>query len=239
MVVNIDSALSSTLLPVMSKMQDSVSSVKNVIRRSIKTGSYIVMPMMMGLAMIAEPLVELLLTEKWLFCVPYLQMMCLAYAFLPLQTANVQAVLAVGKSGTSLKTEIIKRGANILILLATFKISVTAMVIGEVVATVVSYLVNTIVSKKMFGYGPLAQIIDLLPFIGISLAMGAVVYPMKYLPFPTIIVLILQIVCGVAVYIALSAIFKVESFRYVLNIIKPYLTKVFNKIKKLITPKNQ
>lgn len=231
-VANIDSALSSALLPVMSKMQDDLSSVKGVIRRSMRTGSYIVMPMVVGLAVIAEPMVSLLLTDKWLFCVPYLQLMCFAYALLPLQTANTQAVLAVGRSGISLKTEIIKRGANILILLVTFKLGVFALVIGEVVATLVSYLVNTIVSKKLFGYGPLAQLKDLIPFILVSLAMGAIIFPIKYLPLTTIVVLVLQILFGVIIYVALSAIFKIESFRYILNIIKPYISKIFAKFKR-------
>lgn len=228
-VTNINTAISSTLLPVMAKMQDDMSAVKTVVCRFLKTGSYILMPMMVGLAVVAEPLVRLLLTEKWIACVPYLQLMCVSYAFLPLQTANTQAVLAIGRSDISLKTETIKRSANIIILLFTFRISVMALVIGEILSTFVSLCVNTIVSKKLFGYGTLAQLKDILPYTLMALVMGAAIWPITLLAIPDMLMITIQVLVGIIVYISLSVVFKVDSFLYILNIVKPFINRLIKK----------
>ena len=228
-VTNINTAISSTLLPVMSKMQDNIAAIKNAICRFLKIASYILMPLMVGLAVVAEPLVRLLLTEKWMACVPYLQLMCISHAFLPLQTANTQAVLAVGRSDVSLKAETIKRTVNILILLVTFRISVMALVLGEILSTIVSLMVNTIVSKKLFGYGTLAQLKDILPCILLSLVMGAGIYPIALLGLSDIITIMLQMIAGIIIYTSLSLIFKVESFTYLLATVKPMLGRFLKK----------
>ncbi len=225
-VANINVAISSTLLPVMSKLQDDMAAIRSAIKRFLKIGSYLLMPIMVGLAVVAAPLVRLLLTEKWIECVPYLQLLCIGFAFMPLQTANFQAVLAVGRSDISLKAEFIKRGANILVLILTFKISVMAMVIGEVCCTAISFLVNTIVSKKLFNYGPLAQFIDIAPYILVSLGMGAAIWPISLLGLADIWTIVLQVIGGIIVYFVISAIFKLESYKYIINKISPILNKI-------------
>lgn len=228
-VTNVNTAISSTLLPVMSKLQADMVAIRNTIRRFLKTASYILIPTMVGLAVVAEPLVRLLLTEKWLPCVPYLRLMCVSAAFLPLQVANTQAVLAVGRSDISLKTEMIKRGFNIVILLITFKISVLALVIGEVISTFVSLIVNTVVSKKLFGYGTFAQLKDIFSCIALSLIMGAAIWPLTLLGIPDILTIVLQVILGATVYIVFSVIFKLDSFVYILNTAKPLVKRVVKK----------
>ena len=228
-VANINVAISSTLLPVMSRLQDDKEALKGAIRRFLRVGSYLLMPLMVGLAVVAEPLVRLLLTEKWLDCVPYLQLFCVGFAFMPLQTANVQAVLAVGRSDVSLKTEIIKRGINILVLILTFRISVMAMVIGEVLCTATSLIVNTIVSKKLFNYGTLAQMWDILPYILTSVAMGAAIWPISLLNLGDILTIVLQVVAGVIIYAIMSVAFRLDAFKYIWSKIKPILQKVKRK----------
>lgn len=225
LVNNINTAISSALLPAMSRMQDDRTMLRNTVRRFVRTGSYILMPMMAGLAVVAEPLVRLLLTEKWIACVPFIQLMCISHAFLPLQTANTQAVLASGRSDVTLITEIIKRGSNILIILITFRISVMAMVIGEVASSVISLTINTVVSWRLFGYGTLAQLWDMLPNICMSLVMGGCVYLITFISMPILLELLVQVIVGAALYLGLSAAFRVESFRYIRKFVRDLLQK--------------
>jgi len=229
-VTNINTSISSTLLPVMSKIQDDYNAIKNAIKRFLKTASYILMPMMVGLAVVSEPLIRLLLTEKWMECVPYLQLMCISHAFLPLQTANTQAVLAVGRSDISLKTETLKRSVNFIILLITFKIGVMALIIGEVISTISSLLINTYISKKLFGYGTFEQIKDILPYILLSLLMGAAIYPITLLNIPDISIVLLQTVLGVAIYIIISLILKLDSYMYIINTVKPIMKSLRSRL---------
>ena len=97
-VTNVNSSIQSVLFPAMANCQDKKEQVKSMCRRSIRTSSYIMLPLMTGLALVAEPFVKLLLTEKWLQCVPYLQIACFTFAFMPIHTANLQAIKAMGRS---------------------------------------------------------------------------------------------------------------------------------------------
>ena len=108
-VTNINTTIDSVLLPTLSAEQDNVSRVRELTRRAIKISTYIMMPMMVGLAVCAEPLVRLVLTDKWLPAVPFLRVFCFTYAIRPVSTANLNAIKALGRSDLFLKLEIIKK----------------------------------------------------------------------------------------------------------------------------------
>ena len=94
-VTNINTSIDSVLLPTMSKAQDDMAAVRSMTRRAIKTSTFLMMPAMIGLAVCAEPLVQLILTEKWLPCVLFLRIFCITYAFYPIHTANMNAIKAI------------------------------------------------------------------------------------------------------------------------------------------------
>lgn len=108
-IVNINTSIDSVLLPVMSSVQDQEGRIKTMTRQSIRISSYIIWPMMIGLAACSKPLIALLLTDKWLSCVPYLRVFCMIYAFHPIHTANLNAIKAMGRSDIFLKLEIVKK----------------------------------------------------------------------------------------------------------------------------------
>lgn len=120
-ITNINTAVSAVIFPAMSLINDDLSEVKRLTRRSMVVTSYLIFPMMFGLGMIAEPLVSFLLTDKWLPCVPFLQLTCISFAFQPIQAANCQAIKAIGRSDVYLKTEIVKKTIGIGLLLAFMK----------------------------------------------------------------------------------------------------------------------
>ena len=95
-VNNINSSINSVLFPAMSSVQDQRETVKAMTRRSIMVSTYIMAPLMIGLAFVSEPLVSLLLTDKWLACVPYMRIFCITYMFYPIHTANLSAIKAMG-----------------------------------------------------------------------------------------------------------------------------------------------
>ena len=107
---SVDTSIESVLFPVMSSLQDDRAQVKNMTRRSIKTCTYIIAPVMMSTAFCAEPLVRLILTEKWLPCVLFLRVFCLGYACWPIITANLNA--AYGMLITNIVTQILDAQLN-------------------------------------------------------------------------------------------------------------------------------
>ncbi|MFW6015999.1 MAG: lipopolysaccharide biosynthesis protein, partial [bacterium] len=124
---NINGSIQSVMLPALSSHQDNRNRVKNMVRRSIVTSSYIVLPAMVGLAVVAEPLVKIILTDKWLPAVPFLQIFCVSSALMPIHTANLQAINALGRSDIFLKLEVIKKITGLIILLSSVPFGIYAI----------------------------------------------------------------------------------------------------------------
>lgn len=223
-VTNINSSISNVLFPAISNAQNNMADVKAIMRRSIRTSSYIMCPLMFGLAVVAEPLISFLLTDKWLPCVPYLQIYCISYCFEPIQTANLQAIKAVGRSDIFLKLEIIKKVAYAVILLAVMFHSVDAIACSLLLNTLIAVFVNTTPNKKLLGYSFKELIADMAPGIILSAVMAGVVYlEGMLLPFSALPRMIIQAATGGIIYLVLSVVFKVESFSYLLNTVKEML----------------
>lgn len=224
-VTNINASIDSVLLPSMSGEQDNAERVKSMTRRAIKTSTYIMAPLMMGLLFCAEPVVKLLLTEKWIPCVPYLRIFCFTYMFWPIHTANLNAIKAMGRSDLFLRLEIIKKAMGLILLLLTMRISVMAMAYSLIVSGILSQVINSWPNWKLLNYKYIEQLRDILPSIIVATCMGICVYCIGFLSLPTIITLIVQVVVGATIYIGVSAIFKLEEFEYLLGMVKSFLKK--------------
>lgn len=227
-VTNINTSIDSVLLPTMSKAQESTETVKNMTRRSIKISTYIMMPLMVGLAVCAEPLVSFILKDKWLPCVFFLRIFCITFAFYPIQTSNLNAIKALGRSDLFLKLEIIKKIVGAVTILATMFISVKAMAWSLLVTSISSQIINSWPNKKLMNYSYFEQLKDMAPQICISLIMGVIVYSIQFIGLNDILTLILQILAGITVYWSSSKLFHIDSYDYLLNVIK----SVFNRKKK-------
>ncbi|MDO4742761.1 MAG: lipopolysaccharide biosynthesis protein [bacterium] len=221
-VSNVSSSIDSVLLPAMSNQQADILRVKEMTRRSIKTGWFLMCPVMMGMAICANSLVSVLLTDKWLPCVVYLQIACFSQAFVPISSANLQAINALGRSDLFLKMEIIKKSLGIIILFLFMRISVLALALSGILVTVISVLVNTYPNRKLLGYKYREQIADVLPSTAMTVIMGAVVNCFNYILMSAGLRLFVQIVCGVSIYIGLSKLFKVDSYNYILSTVGEY-----------------
>ena len=224
-VTNINTSIDSVLLPTMSSAQENKERVKQMTRRAIKTSTYVMAPLMMGLAFCAEPIVELILTDKWLPCVPFLRIFCITYMFWPVHTANLNAINAMGRSDWFLKLEIIKKIMGMTILLSTMWFGVMAMAYSLLLSSVLSQIINSWPNRKLLNYGYLEQVRDFAPGILLAVGMGICVYFVGYLPFPTIVTLLIQVVSGAIIYIGVSAILKLEEFEYLIGMLKSFLKR--------------
>ena len=222
-VGNINTSIDSVLLPTMSAEQDDKARVRAMTRRAIKTSTYLMMPCMVGLAVCAEPVVRLVLTEKWLPCVPFLRIFCFTYAFYPIHTANLNAIKALGRSDLFLKLEILKKIVGLAAILSTMWISVLAMAYSALVTSVLSQIINSWPNRKLLGYNYGDQLRDMLPQILLSLGMGAVVYCVSFVGLNDISTLLIQIPLGGALYVAGSKLFKIDSFEYLSSMIQGFL----------------
>lgn len=219
-VVNINTSISSVIFPAMSQHQDDREHVKLMTRRAIQISSYIMWPLMIGLGVIAEPLVKVILTDKWLPCVPYMRIFCITYGLWPIHTANLQAVNAMGRSDLFLKLEIIKKSIGLAVLFISMQISPFAMACSLIVTDVIASFINASPNIRLLNYRYTEQLKDMLPSLFMACIMAIVIYPISWLNMSDIAIIALQIVAGAVVYLAESVITKQPALNYLLGVLK-------------------
>lgn len=231
-VINaITGAMQSVLLPAMSEKQDDTQQVKTLMRNAVTVSAYIIFPMMAGLAAVSTPLIRLLLTEKWLPAVPYMQINCFAFAFYSVHVCNLQAINAVGRSDLFLKLEIVKKSYSLGLLVAAvvFFDSPIAIAMTGVIGTCLGWFVNAFPNKKLIGYSFLEQFADLLPMMVISGLMCLSVLltgrGCEALGMGDLFTLMIQVSVGVSVYLLLSLVVKPRPFAVLLDQLKGILKK--------------
>lgn len=216
---NINTSIDSVLLPTMSSAQDNRSRIKAMTSRSIKTSTYIMAPLMMGLAFCAEPIVHLILTDKWLPCLPFLRVFCVTYMFYPIHTANLNAIKAMGRSDLFLKLEILKKIVGMGLLIATMWFGVMAMTYSLLVSCVLSQIINSWPNKKLLNYSYREQLRDILPSITLSIFMGFIVSLVSIFHLSSLITLIMQIAMGIIIYIGASKVLRLDAYEYLISMI--------------------
>ena len=224
-ITNINSSISSILLPVMSQEQDNKEKVKNITRKSIQLSIYIIAPIMIGMGITSYSFVPLILTDKWLPCIPFLWIFCFTYTFYPIHTANLSAIQALGRSDLFLILEIWKKAVGLIILVSTMWYGVMVMAYSLLLLSVLSQIINSWPNKKLLNYSYLQQLKDIMPGLILSVFMGFCMYLVKFMNMGLVLTFITQIIVGYIVYVACSFILKIEPFEYILSILKNFIQK--------------
>lgn len=228
LVNNIIAALNKVMLPVYSRSQEDIQRLKGMLRNSVQMGIFLLAPIMVGFACVADTFTTVVLTEKWLPCVPFIWIFCVSYLTRPIEASCHQALLAIGRGDIVLRiiTSInIASIASALIAIFVFE-SVLLVAVGSLLTTMTSLLLFMYFSKKLIGYSTREQIADLAPALLVSAIMGGVVIFVKVLPLNALPQLCLQVVIGVIAYILLSLALKVPGSGNALVMIKHFIKKV-------------
>ncbi len=208
--------VSRVVVPTFSSIQDDPERVRAITKKAIKMLAFVNFPIMVGLAAVAKPLVHVLLTEKWLPCVPYLQLLCVVGFFEPLQQINMNILVAFGKSDLYLRLEIVKKILISINVFIGWRFGIDFLIYGQIVIAVLNFYLNSFYNKKLLNYSFLMQLKDLLPYLAISSFMGASVYLFSMINFEhQILLLLCQTAVGFVVYFGICHIFKVSAFSWV------------------------
>ncbi len=228
LINNLNTTISAVLFPAMSMVNNDVARVKDMTRKSMRLSSYVIFPSMIGMIAIAEPMIRIMLTDKWLPCIPFLRLWCLYWMLQPCQTANVQAMKAVGRSDICLRLEIIKKIIGVGLTISTMFISVKALIVSNTFVAFISAMINIYPNRKLIKYGYKEQIGDLFPILVLSIVMGAIVYFLNFAPIADIIKIFLQVVLGIFLYAAGSMICGVDCYKNVLSVVEGLRRKQYN-----------
>ena len=223
-VSNISTIISRVTFPVFSSVQDDKPRLKRGVRKALTMLVMINFPMMIGLAIVAKPLVLVLLTEKWAPCIPYLQLLCVVGMLYPLQVINLNVLTAQGRSDLFFRLEILKKILMVIAIAVTYRWGIIAMIYGQIATSCFAYLLNSYYTGKMLDYPITEQIQDLIPSLALSGIMGLGVYALKYIPIANQLALLsAQIMTGIVIYAGICYIFRISSFIEVTGMVKSKL----------------
>lgn len=218
----LNGAIQPVMLSAVAHVQDDIAYVKRLVRRALKTSTYLIVPSMVLFAVVAEPTVRLLLGEQWLPAVPFLQMYCVIYMLLPIHTSNLQALNGMGRSDLFLKLELIKKAYGIVfIFVGAFVFQDVYILVGSyILSGVISTFVNAWPNRKVIGYSYIEQVRDICPAFLLAAVSAAVAFPVGMLVLPDVAIILLQAAIMAACYLGLSKFFKVEALDYLLSTAK-------------------
>lgn len=212
-VTNVDTAISKTMFPVMSREQSDLDRIKVLTKRTVQVSSYIMSPILIGFFVCAKQIVSVVMTDKWLPAVPYIRIICMCLLIRPSQTAILQAIKSIGRSDIVLKMDIPVRILALIILMFTIRFGVIYIAISEIIIEFLALLIYSYYSSKLLNYSYLEIFGDFLKNVILAVIMGEVVYLIGVVSgLNMLLTLIIQIVIGGIIYIVLSILLKNESW---------------------------
>lgn len=216
---NISTAMMSVLFPDLANKSDDLEKVKLTLRKSLSVMLYIIFPLIGGLVVIAKPLVNVLLTEKWKQAIPFLQLLAVSSGIGLIGNISLQSIKAIGRSDIVLKLELIKKPIYLILLIIGIKISPIAIAVTMVLYSFYSSIANAMPLKKELNYTYKQQISDILPSLAATVIMCIAIAPFRAVIKSDVILLFIQVICGGFIYAMESIIFKISAFQYIKKII--------------------
>ena len=223
MVTSLNSTMESVLFTSITKVQDDKKNVKKALSRLTRTSSFLIIPMMFGLVAIAEPLVKILFTDRWLLCVPFLRIVSIQQCLVILNSVNLQAIKAIGRSDISLKLEFIKKPFYLIILFATLSFNPFVIYMGNLFYSIIALFINSYYNKILIDYSIKEQLGDIIGYLILSIFMCVIVFWIGYINLNIYLTMILQIIVGFVFYISFSRILKFDSYVYLKNTLLDFL----------------
>jgi len=225
--LNLDQAVQSVMFPAMARAQDEPAQAAAMFRRAKAMGAFLIFPVMLGMAAVAEPMVRLLLTAKWLPAVPFVVLLSLGEAQVPLTSTNLILVKAMGRSDLYARQEVLRRVLMLIVLAVSvlgFR-SVKAIAAGFLFSAWLDAFVTLMPVRKLIGYGARDQLRDIWKSGVSALVMAAAVYPLGLLALPLVVKLALQVLLGAAVYVLANLALKNENLTYLLKTLRGLLAR--------------
>ncbi len=206
--------------PMLCEIQNDMSRLERVYRQLLRLSAFVVFPAMVGLAVLAEPLIRFMITDKWLMCVPYLQILCFSLMWYPIHAINLNLLQVKGRSDLFLKLEIIKKMIGVLMIIIAVPFGIIWMCIGRIITSILCLVVNTYYTGKLIHVGFIKQMGDLIPILLLSLFNGTVVLGITYIIDNIALQVLIGLVTGIVVYIVTAYLLKFKELDFILETLK-------------------
>ncbi len=209
-----DAAMDSVMLSSFAKNQENIASLHLLMKKSQNINCYLLFPSLALFAVIAEPVIELALTEKWLPCLPFLYIACFTFAFQPISSSQMQSIAAIGRSDIRLKLEFLKKGVGVLLLIPSIKYGPWGIAVAAGITSICGLIINTVACKKIVRYPISETVKDVFPILLVSLAVMALMFYIKSLIVSPWLQIIVVGLAGFSLYILVTGLLKFFGFSY-------------------------
>lgn len=222
---NINAVVQKVSYPVLSVIQDDVNRLKNGYKQVIKITMLVTFVLMIGMAATAKSMILVLIGQKWIDCVPLLQLICFNMMLYPLNALNLNAIEVVGRSDIILKLRIIKTIIAVIPLVIGIFISIYWMLASSIIVGWFGYLLNAYYLRPLLDYSIREQINDVLPSFIVAAGMGIVVFLESFIPVSEWLLFPLQVLTGGVLVCAISEIIKLKEYLNLKSIIIKYIKR--------------
>jgi len=221
-VSNLSNALNRVTFPLFVGIQNDEVRLRRVYKKLMQMVVFVITPVLIILAVLAEPTFRFLFTEKWLPAVPYFQILCITGILYPLHSYNLTILNVKGRSDLFLKLEVFKKILIVITLLVTIPLGIIAMLYGQVVISIIAFFINAHYTGKFINYTALQQLKDVFPIVLLSLIIGLLVYLLDYYGLGNnldILRIMVGGVVGSSIYIFAAYKFRFDSFQELIKLI--------------------
>lgn len=210
--------------PALSEVQDNKERMVVAYRKVIKTTMFVTAILMISMGAVAEPFIYCLIGPQWHEASTYLPLICISMSLYPLHAINLNMLQIEGRSDLFLILEIVKKVISIGPICLGIFVGIDWMLIGSIITGIIAFFLNSYYTGKGLAYTSRMQLKDIAPSYGLAFLIALAVYFLKYLPFSNWIILLIQIVVGIAVFFIVSESTKMEEYMEVKSIAKQYLS---------------
>lgn len=211
---SIEESLTRVTFPLYAEYQDNKPELANLIKKLTTSVAYITFPLMLLLLLLARPIFLLLYSERWLPCVPYFQILCLGGLAICMQSINLQAISAIGKSKIMFRWTLIKRSIGLVLMIGALWLwGIYGLLWASVITSWLMYLINAALVSKHIGYKFIKQMMDLLPIMAMAVVSFGVSWGISHIVGLGLYTDgALRLVVFATCYLGLSLLFKIEAF---------------------------
>ncbi len=223
---NLTSIVQRVSYPVLAQVQDDKTRMISAYRRVIKMTMFVTAVSMFFIGSIGEPLLYCLIGPQWHTAATFLPLICISLSLHPLHAINLNMLQVQGRTDIFLYLEILKKIVAIGPICLGIFVDIYWMLIGSIVAGVISFFLNSYYTGKDLGYSSWNQIRDVAPSYGIALLVGISVFFLKDLPMSNWIILPMQIIIGISVLIIACELIRLPEYIEVKSIAMNYVLKI-------------
>ncbi len=224
-----NSSINGVLLPALAPIQDQRETIKEQIKITSKTAALITVPIFLLLTLLAEPIILVLLTDKWALAIPIMQIFSIARLITIASIININVLYIIGRTDLVLKQQYVCIGIRIVLVIAALKYGIVAIAWAELISSAIHFFINTYYPGKLINYGPIKQIKDLYKIYLAGIIMSLPVFVLTMTMENGIFVIAISLVISIPLYYLILRLFKIQEIdslqRHLVNFLKPTRSK--------------